>query len=93
MSGKQSKENEQIVGLIKSFSWPQSLKGKCRWYFEGRDGRLPYVMVSEDGAMMLRSGDAAIVQSPQCSFSIVDRALAERIEGLDHRWVRFWNRM
>lgn len=66
-------------------------RGRRRFYFETRDGRVLYLALSDPENDKLQSGQLGIVESDAGKVSVVDRGTAERVAGLDARWIRCWN--
>lgn len=65
--------------------------GLRRWYFVARDGRVPFLEVSDEVARRLERGEVAIVEVPDQAreeFVIVPRRLAVRIQALAPDLVR-----
>lgn len=67
------------------------VEGNKRFYFETRDGRLPYVEVDAETRAALESGRAAVCESPDGAVSLIEGQAAARIAELDRRWLRAWN--
>lgn len=65
--------------------------GPKRFYFEARDGRLPYVEVDPETLGRLEGGRVAVCESPDGAVSLVEAEAAARIAELDRRWLRAWN--
>ncbi len=65
--------------------------GRKRFYFEARDGRLPYVEVDPETLGRLESGRVAVCESPEGAVSLIEGEAAARIAALDRRWLRAWN--
>jgi uncharacterized protein YaiL (DUF2058 family) len=66
--------------------------GHHRWYFGSRRGALPWLDVPDEVAHRLGDGRAAIVEAPTGQPFAVDADAAARLEALDPRWIRLWNR-
>jgi uncharacterized protein YaiL (DUF2058 family) len=66
--------------------------GQQRWYFASRRGALPWLDVPDPVAQRLTDGRAAIVEAPSGQPLVVDSDTAGRLEVLDSRWIRLWNR-
>jgi uncharacterized protein YaiL (DUF2058 family) len=68
--------------------------GARRFYFVTRDGRIPFLDVSEDLSSRLANGLAAIVELPGQSheeYSVIPRGLALRVKSVEPLLVRFLN--
>jgi len=66
-------------------------EGRNRFYFETRDGRVPYIEIGQETVARLASGRAAVCESPEGAVSLVDGEAAARIAALDRGWLRAWN--
>lgn len=70
--------------------------GPRRWYFVTREGRVPFLEVSDECGRMLLDGKAGIVEAcgrPGADHVVVagEKHLVTLI-GIDKELVRFWNR-
>ncbi len=81
----------RIAQMVESGRVPGKTGGRKRFYFDGREGRVPYAQVSDEIAEALEAGRIALVESPQAKTSLVVAETAERIAELDLRWLRVWN--
>jgi uncharacterized protein YaiL (DUF2058 family) len=76
--------------------------GQRRWFFVARDGRVPFLEVSDDAARALSDGRAGICELPQPDgpastarvrhVLVGDEKKLQTIQGLDLDLVRFWGR-
>ncbi len=69
----------------------EKTRGPRRFYFVTRDDRLPCLEVTDDVAQRLERGGAAITESPEGEWSIVDGDTARRVAEIDPAWLRVWN--
>jgi hypothetical protein len=65
--------------------------GPHRFYYDSRDGRVPYAQVSDGILARLESGRAALVESPDGAVTLVDAKTARQVVDLDREWLRVWN--
>jgi len=65
--------------------------GRKRFYFESRDGRVPYVELSDEIVTQLERGRAGLAETPTGETSLIEAASAERVFDLDPDWLRVWN--
>lgn len=82
---------EGLQALIRNHRVSVPVRGQQRWYFETRDGRLPYLAISPQCGKLLERGEAAIVEPEVGVYRVVSQAGAEKIQALDGSCVRFWN--
>lgn len=66
-------------------------RGRRRFFFETRDGRVLYLALGDPENDQLISGQLGIVESESGKVSVIDRATAARVAELDPRWIRCWN--
>jgi len=81
----------RIAQIAESSGLEPAGRPNRRWYFEARDGRIPYVAVDDELSHKLERGSAALVESPDGKMWTVSREAAERIDQLDRSWIRCWN--
>ena len=60
--------------------------------YDGRDGRVPYLEVSDEVVDGLENGKMALAEEPEGRISIIESQSAERIAELDPMWLALWNR-
>lgn len=89
---------EKAVRLTLDNLHPGAEGGQRRWFFVARDGRVPFLELSDDAARMLMDGKAGIVELLEPGAARVrhvvvagDRHLV-MLTGIDKELVRFWNR-
>lgn len=73
--------------MIEARAMGDRARGPIRWHYQDRKGALPWVMVNEDAARHLESGEYAIAEGG----AIVHRAVAMDLRSLDAELVRFLN--
>lgn len=66
-------------------------RGRRRFYFETRDGRVVYLALGDPENDQLQSGQLGIVESATGKVSVIDRETAARVAELDPEWIRQWN--
>ncbi len=81
----------RVAQIAESGRLSGKIQGNKRFYFETRDGRLPYVEVDPETLGRLESGRAAVCEAPDGAISLVEAEAAARIAELDGRWLRAWN--
>jgi len=86
---------ERVRETIREAIFPGA-DGSRRWFFVTRDGRVPFLNVSQGAARLLDSGEAGIVESlgeADADHVVVEsqRALMT-LHNTDPELVRFWNR-
>ncbi len=79
---------QQIVG---SGRVQGRVHGRRRFYFETRDGRVPFLEFSDEVISGLESGRMGLSESPAGETTVVEGASAARIFDLDPDWLRVWN--
>jgi uncharacterized protein YaiL (DUF2058 family) len=67
------------------------IDGRRRFYFDSRDGRVPYLDLSDEVIGELESGRAAIAESASGKTTIITAETAIAVMGLDVDWLRRWN--
>ena len=70
-------------------------RGRRRFHFVARTGRIPYFEVAEEVAAQLERGSAAVVEMPMATpgtHEVVTAAAAGELAKSDREAVRFWNR-
>lgn len=81
----------QVAQIADSGRLTGRIEGRKRFYFEARDGRVPYVEVDAETMERLESGRVAVCESPDGKVSLIEGDAAARIAPLDRRWLRAWN--
>ena len=81
----------QIEQMVESGRAPGKTGGRKRFYFEARDGTVPYLHLSDEAFEALANARLAIVESPKGTPTLVVADTAQRIADLDLRWLRLWN--
>jgi len=69
---------------------PGRVRGNRRWYFAGRDRRLPCLELNEEAMGLVERGDAGIVETPEGEAWLVDRDGAELLARAGSTWLRAW---
>ncbi len=81
----------KIQAVVKAGRRKGQIDGRRRFYFDSRDGRVPYLDLNEDVIGELETGAVALVESPAGQTSIITAEAAEEIMALDVDWLRRWN--
>jgi uncharacterized protein YaiL (DUF2058 family) len=85
----QGELQQRVAQIVSSNPVTVPVRGRRRWYFEGRQERVPFLELSDEAAELLERGQAAIVQPPDRGpASLVPADAARRILELDPTWVR-----
>lgn len=77
---------------------PGAEGGQRRWFFVARDGRVPFLELSDDAGRMLYDGKAGIVELLDPATGRVRHVVVAgdkhlvTLSGIDKELVRFWNR-
>lgn len=79
-----------IADLVEDGRLPGRIAGNRRFYYEARDGRVPYLELDDAIAKQLELGAAAIAEAPSGRITLIGGATAASIVERDAQWVRFW---
>ena len=85
-------EQHRILQIVQSGTVKGRTGGRKRFYYESRDGRVPYLEVSDEVFDGLENGKMALAEEPEGRISIIESQSAERIAELDPMWLALWNR-
>ena len=92
---QQTKEaRAQLIQLIKDNARTEGISGARRFFFKSRKNKLPCLELSEEAALQLEQGLAAIVEIPDSNphkFVVVSVETARRVAERSREWIRFWN--
>ena len=87
-------ERASTESLIREHHDPSG--GRKRWFFIARDGRVPYVEVSDGSARALADGLAGIVESlgvvPAEHVVLKSRQALANLQEREPELIRFWNK-
>ena len=81
----------EVGAIVKAGRWKGQIDGRRRFYFESRDGRVPYLPLHDEIIVELERGTAALVESPTGQTSIITAEAAVKVMSLDVEWLRRWN--
>jgi uncharacterized protein YaiL (DUF2058 family) len=86
-------ERYRLRDVVRQGAVRDGRRGRRRFYFVTRAGRIPFVEIAEELGLQLEAGRAAIVEVPLAKdeYEIVARATAERVWAAEPELVRFWN--
>jgi len=86
-------ERFRLRDLVRQGAVREGRRGRRRFYFVTRAGRIPFVEIAEELGLQLEAGRAAIVEVPLAKdeYEIVARGTAERVWAVEPELVRFWN--
>ena len=62
--------------------------GGRRYYFESRDGRIPFLELSDEAVKHLAKGEWKVIQSSAGKTWLVKKDIAKSIASVDPAWVR-----
>jgi len=65
--------------------------GRRRFYFDSRDGRVPYLELSDEMVTDLERGRVGLAETPKGETSLIEGTSAGRAFDLDPDWLRVWN--
>ena len=82
----------RVAQIADTGTYNKRWNGPRMYYYETRDGRVPYLEISDEVQGLLDRGSLAIAESPDGEIKLIDREAAERIAALDAEWLRAWNR-
>ena len=85
-------EQHRILQIVQSGTVKGRTGGRKRFYYDSRDGRVPYLEVSDEVVEGLENGKMALAEEPEGRISIIESQSAERIAELDPMWLALWNR-
>ena len=66
--------------------------GTRKFYFVAQDGKISFLMLSDNTAENLEKGHIAIIEYPQREFVLVYKTSVEKLYSLDKNLVRFYQR-
>lgn len=78
----------QVIRQLVSSHAQAVPSGRHRFYFETRDGRVPYLAVNEGSLKALAEGALVIAESPEGRVQVIEAAGAVRVAQLDLAWLR-----
>jgi len=81
----------QIQQIVASGRVQGRVHGRRRFYFETRDGRVPFLEFSDEIITGLERGRVGLTESPAGDTVLVEGPSAARIFDLDPDWLRVWN--
>lgn len=91
---REGAEAEALVKTIRTHA--DTGRGPRRWFFVTRDGRIPFLEVSDGASRLLSDGHAGIVESlgafTQPHVVVAGRQALERLDQAEPELIRFWNR-
>ena len=82
----------RIAQIVQSGSVRGRTGGRKRFYYESRDGRVPYLELNDETVDGLDKGSIALAEEPSGRIVLVDGDCARRIAELDPMWLALWNR-
>ncbi len=74
--------------MLQSFRLAGNTRGTRRWYWERRDGTIPYLEINEAVAAKLEQGLAAIAEDDEGRSCLIDAEGARKLEEAAPEWVR-----
>ncbi len=86
-----AREAAPVAGALAAFVAEHAvpdLAGRKRFYFEARDGRVPYLAVADAAYQALGEGALCICESPDGRVAVLKRGDAARVKATDAAWVR-----
>jgi len=84
----------RLQEMIQGSNLKETGFGARRFYYVARDGRMPFLDISDDLTSRLEKGLAAVVEIPgdeNGEVTIVPRAIAQQMKSVDPESVRFLN--
>ena len=98
-SGRQARqkareESAALVQIVRDHALTSGVMGPRRFHFVTREGKIPYLDVSDEIGRGLERGQFAICEMPGASpeeFVLLDAEHAKRVRTLDADVVRFFN--
>jgi hypothetical protein len=91
---REAGETERLRSLVAAHA--ETARGPRRWFFVARDGRIPFVEVSDAVARQLADGHAGVVENPgegaDEHLVVAGRQALTAIEQAEPALVRFWNK-
>ncbi len=85
-------EQHRIMQIVQSGTVKGKTGGRKRFYYDSRDGRVPYLEVNDDVLDALEKGTMALAEEPEGRMFIIDESSAARVAELDPLWLALWNR-
>ncbi len=62
--------------------------GRKRFYYESRDGRVLYLLVSDEVAAALGAAKVAVAEAPDGKVTLVEAGAAASVREMDASWIR-----
>jgi len=84
-------EQHRLLQIVRSGVVKGRTGGRRRFYYESRDGRVPYLEVNDEVLEALEAGAMALAEDLDGRTSIIDRSSAARIAEIDPNWLALWN--
>ncbi len=77
-----------IAQIVAAGQLAGDTRGRRRYYYEARDGRVPYLELDDAIVGRLEKRGAAICEAPSGALTLVDGETAQRVAALDPSWLR-----
>ena len=81
----------QVEAAVRAGRRKGSVEGRRRFYFDSRDGRVPYLELNDEVISEIETGAVAIVESESGKTAIITADAAVAVMTLDVDWLRRWN--
>lgn len=80
----------RVAQIVESGAWEGPVHGNNRFYYEARDGRIPYLDLSHEANNAVQNGQAAIAEAPNGKATVITADAATRVADIDRTWLRAW---